>query len=190
MASWTRPHASTRRSSALNPPFSTYLAICLTLCIPFSNAIPIAKSNPQNVDRTSTSNPNTLFYIPPNSGASHQAFDTRNIELMQQDVYLKSKSETPRGEGAEKVLWESPLKGNVGFGYRRFSEWECNICKLVVTLIRTLTAQEKAKSEIQSVLTKFCIDMKIEDRNVCTAVILEFQVGRNIVNQWCLGKCE
>jgi len=52
----------------------------------------------------------------------------------------------------------------------------CDVCKAVVDIIDELYSQSKTEDEIVSVLTTFCIDFKIEDRNVCSLVIPEFKV--------------
>lgn len=52
----------------------------------------------------------------------------------------------------------------------------CEACKLIVDTIDVLFMENKTQDEIADVVTSICIDLKIEDRNVCTLVVKEFQV--------------
>ena len=53
---------------------------------------------------------------------------------------------------------------------------ECAACKVIFTVLQDLFLKNATEDEIVAVITAFCIDLKIEDENVCTAVVLEFKV--------------
>ena len=55
------------------------------------------------------------------------------------------------------------------------SFWICGACKLGVTLLQTYVKQHKSKDKIASLITKFCISLKIEDERVCRGIVQEFK---------------
>lgn len=56
------------------------------------------------------------------------------------------------------------------------ADLECESCKVIVGILQQLLLQNATESEIVDIITKICIDLKIEDRNVCTLVVPEFKV--------------
>ena len=50
------------------------------------------------------------------------------------------------------------------------SDVECDLCKTVVTVIRTLVEANKSKEEIASTVAKVCENLKIEDQRVCLGI--------------------
>lgn len=56
------------------------------------------------------------------------------------------------------------------------SDLMCDACKIIVGLLDTLYQENKTEDEIVAVSTEICIDLHIEDRNVCTLVVKEFKV--------------
>ena len=52
----------------------------------------------------------------------------------------------------------------------------CEACKIIVDTLDTLFAENRSTDEIVAISTDICIDLHIEDRNVCTLVVKEFQV--------------
>ena len=52
----------------------------------------------------------------------------------------------------------------------------CEACKLIVDTLDVLFMENKTQDDIVDVITTICIDLKIQDRNVCTLVVKEFQV--------------
>lgn len=67
------------------------------------------------------------------------------------------------------VLQTSPSVGET-------SSFTCDVCKLFVGLIQELFLQNRTEDEVVSIVTAVCIDLKIEDVNVCTLVVKEFKV--------------
>ena len=55
------------------------------------------------------------------------------------------------------------------------SSWLCRICKLVAALVEEYVGLKKTDDEIASLVTKICIDLKIEDKRVCTGIVQEFK---------------
>ena len=53
----------------------------------------------------------------------------------------------------------------------------CGACKVVVNLLQELFAKETSEDEIAKIITRVCIDLKIEDENVCTLVVPTFKVS-------------
>lgn len=56
------------------------------------------------------------------------------------------------------------------------ADLECETCKIVVVILQQLLLQNSTEDEIVDIITKVCIDFKIEDKNVCTQIVLEFKV--------------
>ena len=52
----------------------------------------------------------------------------------------------------------------------------CDACKIIVGALDYLFMENKTQDEIVEVITDICIGLHIEDRNVCTLVVKEFQV--------------
>lgn len=57
------------------------------------------------------------------------------------------------------------------------SGFTCGACKVVVNLLQELFAKDASEDEIAKIITRVCIDLKIEDENVCTLVVPTFKVG-------------
>ena len=57
------------------------------------------------------------------------------------------------------------------------SDLTCDACKIIVDTLDKLFLENKTEDEIVDVITDICIDLKIEDRNVCTLVVKEFRVS-------------
>ena len=53
---------------------------------------------------------------------------------------------------------------------------DCDACVVMVDLIQSLARQNASEAEMVHGVTKFCIDLKIEDNLVCTQVVREFKV--------------
>lgn len=70
----------------------------------------------------------------------------------------------------------STLAAPVRFDESRPADLECETCKIVVELIQELLMQNTTEHDIVNVVTRVCIDLKIEDENVCTLVVREFKV--------------
>eukprot|EP00794_Sanderia_malayensis_P011730 gene11730-12950_t len=51
----------------------------------------------------------------------------------------------------------------------------CTFCKIAANLIQQYFKLESTEAEIVDLLTKVCIDLKIEDTRVCTGIIVEFK---------------
>ena len=71
-------------------------------------------------------------------------------------------------EGLEK-LQQKLHKRNL------LSKLSCDVCKTGVGILDRLYSQHEDK--FVSAVTTFCIDSKIEDRNVCKLVVQEFKVS-------------
>lgn len=56
------------------------------------------------------------------------------------------------------------------------SSLTCTACKVVVNLLQELFAQGASEEEIEKIVVRVCIDLKIEDENVCTLIVPTFQV--------------
>ena len=56
------------------------------------------------------------------------------------------------------------------------TDWECSTCKIVATVLQDLFLKNATEDEVVAIITAYCIDLKIEDELVCTAVVLEFKV--------------
>ena len=56
------------------------------------------------------------------------------------------------------------------------ADLECESCKIIVGILQELMLQNASENEIVDVITRICIDLKIEDNNVCTLVVPEFKV--------------
>ena len=52
----------------------------------------------------------------------------------------------------------------------------CDACKIVVRVMDVLFMENRTQDDIVEAITYLCIVLKIEDRNVCTLVVKEFQV--------------
>ncbi len=74
----------------------------------------------------------------------------------------------------------------LGLGFRALANLErklghigkglsCTFCKIATGLIQAYFKLESTEDEIVNVLTKVCIDLKIEDVRVCKGIILEFK---------------
>ena len=58
------------------------------------------------------------------------------------------------------------------------TDWECTTCKILFTELQYLFLKNATHDEILARITAFCIDLKIEDKLVCTAIVIEFKVTR------------
>ena len=52
----------------------------------------------------------------------------------------------------------------------------CDACKIIVDTLDTMFMENRTWDDIVAVATEICIELKIEDRNVCTLVVKEFEV--------------
>ncbi len=52
----------------------------------------------------------------------------------------------------------------------------CTACKVVVNVLQDLFARDASEEEIEKIIIRVCIDLKIEDENVCTLIVPTFQV--------------
>ena len=66
------------------------------------------------------------------------------------------------------------------------SELTCDVCKIVTGILDVLFLQNATDKDIVDVATALCIDFDIEDRNVCTLVIKEFEVSRRVYKIECI----
>ena len=53
----------------------------------------------------------------------------------------------------------------------------CSACKIVVNVLQDLFARDASEEEIEKIIIRVCIDLKIEDENVCTLIVPTFQVS-------------
>ena len=79
------------------------------------------------------------------------------------------------------------LVGNVPFNsvrtlpgsrLRTPADLECEVCKIMVDALQHLLLSNSTEDEVVDVITKLCIDLQIQDQNVCTLVVREFKVER------------
>ncbi len=54
---------------------------------------------------------------------------------------------------------------------------DCDVCKVVVSVAQDMFESNKTEDEVAKLITTICIDLHIEDRNVCSLVIPEFKVS-------------
>ena len=52
----------------------------------------------------------------------------------------------------------------------------CEACKILVDTLDTMFMENKTSDDIVDVITELCVDLQIEDRNVCTLGVREFKV--------------
>ena len=57
-----------------------------------------------------------------------------------------------------------------------YSGLTCEACKVIVPLLQQLFAQNISEDEVAKIVVRVCIDLKIEDENVCTLVVPTFKV--------------
>ncbi|XP_062511163.1 sphingomyelin phosphodiesterase-like [Corticium candelabrum] len=57
----------------------------------------------------------------------------------------------------------------------RLSDIECDVCKLIVPLIQSWFDKNSTEDEVAQLITDFCIDFQLEDRNVCIGIVKEFR---------------
>ena len=56
------------------------------------------------------------------------------------------------------------------------TDWECSTCKILFTELQNLFLKNATDEKIIAHITEFCIKLKIEDKLVCTAIVIEFKV--------------
>ena len=56
------------------------------------------------------------------------------------------------------------------------TDWECSTCKVLFTELQDLFLKNATDEKILAHITAYCIDLKIEDKLVCTAIVIEFKV--------------
>lgn len=94
---------------------------------------------------------------------------------------------------SSKILWlfvlltavftltaSAPLKEGQKLLKRKFagaSGFTCDACKVVVNLLQELFAQNASEDEVAKIVISVCIDLKIEDKNVCTLIVPTFRVS-------------
>ena len=71
--------------------------------------------------------------------------------------------------GLQSLISIEQQLGNVGKGI------SCSLCKILAGFLHYYINLETTDDEIVKILTKVCIDLKIEDKRVCVAVIREFK---------------
>ena len=54
---------------------------------------------------------------------------------------------------------------------------DCDACIILVDIVQFLARSNSSEDEIVTVLTKFCIQAKLEDHLVCTQITREFKVS-------------
>jgi len=54
---------------------------------------------------------------------------------------------------------------------------DCDVCVLLVDAIQFLARENFTEDTIVSVLTKLCIELKIQDKLVCRGIVPEFKVS-------------
>ncbi|KAL3856819.1 hypothetical protein ACJMK2_011534 [Sinanodonta woodiana] len=58
---------------------------------------------------------------------------------------------------------------------RKFSETDCDICKLFVNMFQLLVKQGSTQEEVVKLFTAICKNFKIEDERVCESITIEFK---------------
>ena len=56
------------------------------------------------------------------------------------------------------------------------TDWECSTCKILFTELQNLFLKNATDEKIMAHITEYCIRLKIEDKLVCTAIVIEFKV--------------
>ena len=56
------------------------------------------------------------------------------------------------------------------------TDWECSTCKILFTELQNLFLKYATDEKIIAHITELCIKLKIEDKLVCTAIVIEFKV--------------
>ena len=73
-------------------------------------------------------------------------------------------------------LREVPLRTTEEEGGGGVSGLTCDACKVIVDTLDTLYMENRTRDDIVAAITELCIELQIEDRNVCTLAIKEFEV--------------
>ncbi len=69
------------------------------------------------------------------------------------------------------------LKARLGANGSPAASLTCSACKVVVNVLQDLFARDASEEEIEKIIIRVCIDLKIEDENVCTLIVPTFQVS-------------
>ncbi len=105
----------------------------------------------------------------PNSMAALTRFACLVVALLLLSLTLSSS--VPLGRKKEGSLESLKQRYNApGSGLT------CTACKVVVNVLQELFAQDASEEEIEKIVVRVCIDLKIEDENVCTLIVPTFQV--------------
>ncbi|XP_064389066.1 sphingomyelin phosphodiesterase-like isoform X2 [Halichondria panicea] len=67
------------------------------------------------------------------------------------------------------------LKARLGANGSPAASLTCSACKVVVNVLQDLFARDASEEEIEKIIIRVCIDLKIEDENVCTLIVPTFQ---------------
>lgn len=60
---------------------------------------------------------------------------------------------------------------------RGSSGFTCEACKFIVDRLQELFVKNATEDEIAKIITRFCIDFKIDDENVCSLAVITFKVS-------------
>ena len=60
---------------------------------------------------------------------------------------------------------------------RDFSSLDCDTCKVIAAVLQDLLLTNPSEADIEKFVTNVCLLLKIEDKNVCTGIVLEFKVS-------------
>ena len=75
---------------------------------------------------------------------------------------------------AERVATAQRVRERLGGSWG--SGLTCEACKILVDTLDTMFMENKTSDDIVDVITELCVDLQIEDRNVCTLGVREFKV--------------
>lgn len=56
------------------------------------------------------------------------------------------------------------------------ADLDCESCKIIVGVLQQLMMRNATEDEITHIIARICIDLKIEDQNVCNMIVVEFKV--------------
>ena len=56
------------------------------------------------------------------------------------------------------------------------ADLDCESCKIIVGVLQQLMMRNATEDEITHIIARICIDLKIEDQNVCNLIVVEFKV--------------
>lgn len=53
---------------------------------------------------------------------------------------------------------------------------KCESCKIIVGVLQQLLTGNATEDEICNIIARICVDLKVEDQNVCNQIVVEFKV--------------